>query len=104
MGNREKQLQSEEVETPHHIVVAENTKGWSYKRLFGEQLKGARNITISDPFIRNFFQIRNLMEFLEMVHRLVPEGGAMCMAVLSLCLELSEHRGDDGEARRPGDV
>ena len=83
MGNREKQLQSEEVETPHHIVVAENTKGWSYKRLFGEQLKGARNITISDPYIRNFFQIRNLMEFLEMVHRLVPEGDEISVSLVT---------------------
>jgi hypothetical protein len=29
---------------------------------------------------------------------------AMFMAALLLCLELSQHRGDDGEARCPGDV
>jgi ATP-dependent Lon protease len=59
---------------PGHIVVPESTKGWSYRRLFGEYLKGARKITVSDPYVRAFFQIRNLMEFLEMVHQLVPEG------------------------------
>ena len=58
---------------PMHVVVTENTKRWSYRRLFAEHLKGARNIT-SDPYIRAFFQVRNLMEFLEMVHQLVPEG------------------------------
>lgn len=83
IGRTEKQLQSKEVETPHHVVVPENTKGWSYKRLFGEQLRGARHITISDPYIRAFFQIRNLMEFLEMVHRLVPEGDEVYVSLVT---------------------
>lgn len=59
---------------PGHVVVPENTKGWSYKRLFADHLKGAGKITIHDPYIRMFFQTRNLMEFLQMVHDLVPEG------------------------------
>ena len=59
---------------PGHIVVPENTKGWSYRRLFAEHLRGAQKITINDPYVRMFFQTRNLMEFLEMVHDLVPEG------------------------------
>lgn len=57
-----------------HIVISENTKGWSYRRLFAQHLKGARKITVSDPYIRHYFQTRNLMEFLVMVHDLVPEG------------------------------
>jgi ATP-dependent Lon protease len=59
---------------PGHIVVPENTKGWSYRRLFAEHLRGAQKITIHDPYVRMFFQTRNLMEFLQMVHDLVPEG------------------------------
>jgi ATP-dependent Lon protease len=59
---------------PGHIVVTENTRGWSYRRLFADYLKGARKITISDPYVRLFFQVRNIMEFLEMVYELVPEG------------------------------
>jgi len=59
---------------PGHVVVPENTKGWSYRRLFAKHLAGARSITINDPYIRMFFQARNLMEFLQMVHDLVPEG------------------------------
>lgn len=59
---------------PGHLVVPENTKGWSYKRLFSEHLKGAGKITIQDPYVRMFFQVRNLMEFLQMVHELIPEG------------------------------
>ena len=59
---------------PEHVVIPENTKGWSYRRLFAKHLTGARNITICDPYVRMFFQVRNLMEFLQMVHELVPEG------------------------------
>jgi ATP-dependent Lon protease len=59
---------------PGHVVVPENTKGWSYRRLFADYLKGASKITIHDPYIRMFFQVRNLMEFLQMVHDIVPEG------------------------------
>jgi len=57
-----------------HIVVPENSKGWSYRRLFAAHLKGASEITIRDPYVRMFFQARNLMEFLQMVHDLVEEG------------------------------
>ena len=57
-----------------HLIVPENTKGWSYHRLFADHLKGARQITVNDPYVRAFFQTRNLMEFLEMVHEIVPEG------------------------------
>jgi ATP-dependent Lon protease len=72
-------------ETPHppnaeapaetgHVVVPENSKGWSYKRLFALHLKGASEITIRDPYVRMFFQVRNLMELLQMIHELVEEG------------------------------
>ena len=57
-----------------HVVVPENSKGWSYKRLFAPHLKGAGEITIRDPYVRMFFQVRNLMEFLQMVHETVEEG------------------------------
>ena len=59
---------------PGHLVIPENTKGWSYRRLFARHLAGARTITVSDPYVRLFYQARNLMEFLQMVHDLVPEG------------------------------
>lgn len=57
-----------------HVVVPENSKGWSYKRLFAAHLRGAGEITIRDPYVRMFFQVRNLMEFLQMVHEIVDEG------------------------------
>jgi ATP-dependent Lon protease len=57
-----------------HVVVPENLKGWSYKRLFASHLSGASEITIRDPYVRMFFQVRNLMEFLQMVHETVEDG------------------------------
>ena len=35
---------------------------------------GAHKITLRDPYIRKHYQIRNLLEFLRMVHGLTPEG------------------------------
>lgn len=57
-----------------HLTIPENARGWSYRRIFASHLQGARRITVQDPYIRLFFQVRNLMEFLQMVHGLVPEG------------------------------
>lgn len=50
-----------------HQTFSENQKGVSYDLLFGNYFKGANEITITDPYIRAFFQIRNLMELLETV-------------------------------------
>jgi len=50
-----------------HLEFMENQKGITYNMLFGDYLKGATDITIIDPYIRIFFQARNLMEFVEAV-------------------------------------
>ncbi len=49
----------------HHITIMENQRGISYDGLFGSYLKDAKHITITDPYIRLYFQARNLMELLE---------------------------------------
>lgn len=59
---------------PGHLVIPENSKGWSYRRIFAEHLQGARKITVRDPYVRAFFQARNFMELLQVIHDLVPEG------------------------------
>ena len=41
--------------------------GVSYKSLFAEYLQDARSIIIEDPFIRTFWQLKNLTEFLSML-------------------------------------
>ena len=50
-----------------HRIFNENQKGVTYSELFWPWLKGATNIVITDPYIRMFHQVRNLMEFIEMV-------------------------------------
>ncbi|MGD9685366.1 MAG: BREX system Lon protease-like protein BrxL [Desulfobacter sp.] len=53
-----------------HVTYQENQRGVSYDALFGPYLKGANKIVITDPYIRLFFQIRNMMEFLETVAKI----------------------------------
>ena len=58
--------------TEGHQVFAENRKGVSYDKLFGPYLDGASRIIVTDPYIRLFYQHRNMMEFVEMVIRRTP--------------------------------
>lgn len=50
-----------------HLTFQENQKGISFDALLGPYLKGATKITVTDPYIRLYYQIRNFMEFLETV-------------------------------------
>ena len=50
-----------------HLVVQENQRGISFDDLFGPYLKDASRIVITDPYIRLFFQAKNLMELLETI-------------------------------------
>jgi ATP-dependent Lon protease len=52
-----------------HITIVENQHGISYDDLFGPYVRGAQHITITDPYIRLYYQARNLMEFLETVNK-----------------------------------
>ncbi|MDC0635231.1 hypothetical protein OAP33_03245 [Flavobacteriaceae bacterium] len=48
---------------PHQKILNDNQTGISYKKLFEDYLKGEKNITLQDPYIRMFYQIKNLLEF-----------------------------------------
>ena len=50
-----------------HVEIYDNQKGVSYKNLFGEYLVGVKEITIIDPYIRLPYQIRNLVELINLV-------------------------------------
>jgi ATP-dependent Lon protease len=52
---------------PHQTILKDNQTGISYKKLFGDYLKGAHNITIQDPYIRMPYQFKNLLEFCMML-------------------------------------
>ena len=52
-----------------HHVFSENRKGVSYETLFGPYIAGASRIVVTDPYIRYFYQIKNMMEFVELLIR-----------------------------------
>ena len=52
---------------PGHVTFVENQKGVSFDALLGPWLDGAAVITLTDPYIRVYHQMRNLMELLEVV-------------------------------------
>lgn len=56
-----------EILKPDHLMISENQKGISFDGLFSKYLKDAKIITVTDPYIRTFHQIRNLMEFVETI-------------------------------------
>ena len=48
-----------------HHEYQENQRGVSYATMLIPYLRGATEITLTDPYIRQFHQARNLMEFVE---------------------------------------
>ena len=55
---------------PHQLSLKDNQTGISYLKLFGDYLKGATKITIQDPYIRMYYQFKNLLEFCVMLSRI----------------------------------
>jgi ATP-dependent Lon protease len=68
---------------PGHLTFAENQKGVSFDALFGPWLDGATEITLTDPYIRVYHQMRNVMELLEMIALRKPEGEDVRFALLT---------------------
>jgi ATP-dependent Lon protease len=56
-----------------HLTFKENQKGVSFDVLFGPYFKGAHKIVITDPYIRLFYQARNLMELMETIAKNKPD-------------------------------
>ncbi len=63
----EPQASVEPILPEEHLTFQENQKGLSFDTLLGPYLKGATAITVTDPYIRLFYQMRNFMELLETV-------------------------------------
>jgi ATP-dependent Lon protease len=73
----------EALESGRHLVVKENQTGVSYEKLFADYLRGARRIEIVDPYIRLFYQVRNVLDFCEMLTRITPEGDEVVLSLLT---------------------
>jgi ATP-dependent Lon protease len=52
-----------------HLVFQENQRGVNFDNLFGPYLAGAKRIIITDPYMRMFHQLRNLMDLMETISK-----------------------------------
>ncbi len=60
-----------------HYTFEEGQTGVSYEKLFAPIFKGAKHIEIIDPYVRNYFQIINLMELMEVIEKTKPDTDAV---------------------------
>ncbi len=68
---------------PHHIEIADNQTGINYGHLFGKYLADASHIKLTDPYIRNFYQARYLMEFIETVAKYGTQDSEITVALVT---------------------
>ena len=77
IGDEDKQTVSEDTvaETLREgqVILRDNQTGISYENLFGAYLNGATRITITDPYIRLPYQMRNLMELCKLIAKINQE-------------------------------
>lgn len=52
------------------VVLKDNQTGVSYLKLFGSYLKGTKRLQLTDPYIRMYYQFKNLLEFCVMLSRI----------------------------------
>jgi ATP-dependent Lon protease len=68
------QKQTTELELKEkHLIFQENQKGISFDTLLGDYLREATQITVTDPYIRLYYQVRNFMELLETIAKYKAE-------------------------------
>ena len=75
-----------------HLTFNENQRGVCYDDLFGPYLKDAIHITITDPYIRLYYQARNVMELLETIVKGKSEADEI---VVSLITVEDEFKGEE---------
>ena len=78
-GGEEKQIhvtkvpETDKKPQPGQVVIRDNQTGISYMNLFGSYLKGSKQITLTDPYIRLPYQFRFLLEFCVMLSMIKQE-------------------------------
>jgi ATP-dependent Lon protease len=80
---------------PKHIVVQENESGHSYQKLYGPYLKGAKMIELQDPYIRMNHQVRNLLEFIQVIVSGKEEGDEVSFHLITAAGDISEREIND---------
>lgn len=86
-----KKIETKEEEIKdHHFVIEENQIGVTFEKLFGRLFNGVKNIVITDPYIRNFYQAVNLMELLEVVDKAKSETDIVTVELITSADEYNE--------------
>lgn len=75
-----------------HLVFQENQRGVSFEKLFGPYLVGAKRIVITDPYMRLFHQVRNLMELMETIYKLKVEDDEIAVHTVTVQDEFNGDR------------
>jgi len=78
-----------------HIEFQENQRGVSFDTLLIPYLRGASQITITDPYIRQFHQARNLMELIEGIARIKDAADEVSVKLIT-----AESRGSDDRVQK----
>ena len=65
------------------VIIRENQTGISYDKLFNRYLKGARQITLKDPYIRLPYQMKLLLEFCHLLSTLKKEEEEINLTVIT---------------------
>jgi ATP-dependent Lon protease len=89
----------DELKNGEHKVFKENQKGLSYKKLFAKHLQGAKHIHLFDPYLQHAYQLKNLMEFCQMLLDLIPEGEELQLDIFTKHDEM-----DTEKARKSKDL
>ena len=65
---------------PCTIDIKEGQTGISFRRLFAPYLRGAKSVTLTDPYLRFDYQILNLLSFIELLQ---PEDESLSLQVIT---------------------
>jgi ATP-dependent Lon protease len=92
LGNDDSAIDNESVLREGNYTYEENQRGVCFDTLLGPYLKDATKITITDPYIRAFFQARNLMELLETIAKLKPDEDEMSVHLITIEDEFNTYK------------
>ena len=91
-GTSSSQQTADVVLEEQHLVFQENQRGVSFDDLFGPYLAGAKRIIITDPYLRLFHQLRNLMDFMETISEVKGADEEVAVHVVTVADEYNSDR------------
>ena len=69
---------------PIHLQFPDGAMGVSYDRLFGKYLDGATEINVQDPYLLTWMQLRNFLEFLNVIARRKNEADEVTVNLVTI--------------------